>query len=254
MKLKILGSLSPYPKGQENGVGYLITNNTNVENEDRALIVLDLGFGVCREFNFPDDLKNMHVILSHLHGDHIADFAAVSYASFVFNKHGVLNDRVKIYIPKGCEGEEYDFMNKIANDGFLEFIYYDENTVLNIDGIEIRFQKTLHPVPTFAARLTDGEKVISYTADSGFDEILIPFYNDSDILISDCGYLKKQKGEGVNNHQSAYEDGIIAKKANVKKLLLSHFWPETEPWECIEEAKENFEATYAARTGQEYEL
>ena len=39
-------------------------------------------------------------------------------------------------------------------------------------------------------------------------------------------------------------------KANVKKLLLTHFWPEIDKDEYVNEAKEIFENTEAAVEGK----
>lgn len=247
MELKILGSVSPYPKDGENGVSYLVKKGD-------TKILLDLGYGSSRLLHFPDDMTNMHIIISHLHGDHYADLSGVSYASFVYNNHDMFDGKINLYIPKGYSDEDYITINKIIDDGLFEVVFYDETSIINIDGINITFQKTLHPIPTYAARLEDEDgKVISYTADSGFDESLISFYEGSDLLIADAGFLKDEKGEN-NNHSSAFEDGLVAKKAGVKKLVLSHLWPENDPQLYANEAKENFENAFAARTGDEFKI
>ena len=72
-------------------------------------------------------------------------------------------------------------------------------------------------------------------------------------MIADAGFLKDEKGEN-NNHSSAFEDGLVAKKAGVKKLVLSHLWPENDPQLYANEAKENFENAFAARTGDEFKI
>lgn len=246
MELKVLGSVSPYCKGEENGVSYLVTSN-----KSNAKIVLDLGYGSSRMFNFPCDLKNMHVILSHLHGDHVADLSAICYAAQVYHLHGLLDEKLTIYVPKGYEDEYYFTIKTLYDEGWFEIVYYDENDSLNIDGMNVTFQKSKHPVPAYSARITDSEKTIVYTGDCGYDEELIPFYNDADILLHDSGFLRENK---VNdNHSTAFEAGVDAKKANVKKLVLTHFWPEIDSWEYVEEAKEVFENTFAARTGKSFE-
>lgn len=246
MKLKILGNLSPYCKGDDNGISYMVTSP-----KSSSKIVLDLGYGTSKMFSFPDDFKNMHVFISHLHWDHFAELSALAYASMVFNNHNLLDEKFTLYIPKGYGDEMYYFIKDIFEDGFFELVYYDENDTFEIDGMKVSFQRTLHSVPCFAARITDGEKTICYTGDSGYSEDLIPFYSDTDILLHDSGFLRENKVHSY--HSTAYEAGLVAKAANAKKLIVTHFWPEIEPWEYVEEAKETFENVEAARTGHEFE-
>ena len=60
MKLRVLGSVSPYAKGKNNCPGYLI-------DEKETKILLDCGSGITRELNLPKDLENLTIIISHLH-------------------------------------------------------------------------------------------------------------------------------------------------------------------------------------------
>ena len=54
MKLKVLGSVSPYIKGNDNCPGYLIEN-------ENAKVLLDCGSGITREMKLPDDLENLTI-------------------------------------------------------------------------------------------------------------------------------------------------------------------------------------------------
>jgi ribonuclease BN (tRNA processing enzyme) len=47
----------------------------------------------------------------------------------------------------------------------------------------------------------------------------------------------------------AHEAALIAKSACVKKLALTHFWPEIDKSEYVKEAKSIFENTIAAEEG-----
>ena len=78
MELKVLGSVSPYCKLNRNCPGYLIT-------EKDTKILLDCGNG-CLSLIDIKDLKNMTVIISHLHPDHYGDLPTLAYMSYVANK------------------------------------------------------------------------------------------------------------------------------------------------------------------------
>ena len=55
-----LGTISPYTKGNMNCPGFLVEYNNKK-------ILLDCGNGITRLLNFPEDLKDLSVIITHYH-------------------------------------------------------------------------------------------------------------------------------------------------------------------------------------------
>lgn len=241
MKLKILGSVSPYCNKTSNCPGYLITNN----NEK---ILLDCGNGITREMSFPNDLENLTVIISHLHRDHYGDLLTLSYASFVYNRLGMLKDKVKVYLPKDNQIDS-DYLSRMK-ESFMEFVFYDAKTVIEKDDLKITFQNNPHPVTTYSTSLTSSNKKIVYSADTGYqNNTLEDFAKDADLFICETTFLKDQKGK-EDNHLTTIEAGTIAKKAGVKKLLITHFWPEIPKVKYQLETKEIFTNTIIAEEGK----
>ncbi|MBU0569254.1 hypothetical protein KKB40_00540 [Patescibacteria group bacterium] len=60
---------------------------------------------------------------------------------------------------------------------------------------------------------------------------------DSDIFVCDASY---SKGKGAVAHMDTYDIGTIAQKNNVKKVVLSHFYPQTDNIDLAKEVKEKF--------------
>lgn len=122
--------------------------------------------------------------------------------------------------------------------------------------INVKFCKTEHPVETYAIRVTSGERSIVYTSDTSFSskDKLVQFSQDSDLLICESSLLTSYKFPKINSHLTAKQAGIIAKEANVKGLMLTHFWPEESPEKFVEEAKEIFPKVVAANEGQIIDL
>lgn len=246
MKLKILGSVSPYPNLNCNCIGYLI-----YDNDDK--ILLDCGNGITRLMKFPNELENLTIIISHLHKDHYGDLGAIAYASFVYHNLGLLKNKVKVYIPNDKDLQDYNYLMNYGNENYMDFYVYDENSNIDIDDINISFYKTMHPIKTYAINVIKKSNKISYSADTGYDENLIPFFKNADLLICESSFLKHQKNGNVN-HLSAYEAALLAKKSSIKKLILSHFWPEIQKTEYLKEAKEAFENVEVAIENKEYVL
>lgn len=245
MRIKVLGSVSPYPIQKCNGVGYLLSDG--LDN-----LLLDCGTGVVREMNFPQDLENLTVVISHLHKDHYADLSAIAYASYVYHNLGLLDEKITVYLPKDEAIEDYHYLMNYGSENFINFVPYEEDAELQIGDFTATFCQTLHPVKTYAMSVINGGRKVSYSADMGFEERMAEFFNNSDCLICESSYLKDQKSGNV--HLSAEEAGKLARMSNTKKLILTHFWPELDKNKYIDEAKMVFDNTEAAVEGSVYEL
>ena len=66
MRIKVLGTQSPYNTLGHNCPGFLIL-------DDDAKVMLDCGSGSHSILNFPKDLEGLSIIISHLHRDHYND-------------------------------------------------------------------------------------------------------------------------------------------------------------------------------------
>lgn len=240
MKLKVLGSVSPYVKGKNNCPGYLI-------EAGNKKVLLDCGNGITRELNLPDDLNNLTIIISHLHRDHYGDLLTLGYATYVYQKLGQLKEKVKVYLPNEDSIDKTYLEN--MSEHFFEFITYDEKTTIE-DNLKISFRKNPHPVLTFSIKLEDNKNTIVYSSDTGYKKnTLEEFAKDADLLICETTFLKNQKGNS-DNHLTTYEAGLISKKAKVKRLMITHTWPEINKKLYLKETKKIFKKTITAEEGK----
>lgn len=241
MKLKVLGSVSPYVKGKNNCPGYMI-------EKEETKIILDCGSGITREINLPDDLKKLTIIISHLHRDHYADLLTLGYATYVYNKLGLLNEKIKVYFPNDYSADK-TYLESM-DEHFFEFITYDELDKLNIGNLEITFRQNPHPVKTFAIKVKDKSHTLVYSSDTGYENnTLEEFAKDADLLVCETTFLKTQKGR-IDNHLSTIEAGKIAQTAKVKKLMITHTWPEINKKVYLKETKEVFKNVIPAKEGK----
>ena len=259
-----LGTVSPMCYKDKNCPGYL------VEYEDKK-ILLDCGNGVSRLFDMEKDLKDTIIIISHLHKDHYSDLSCFAYDSYILKKLGYLDKKVKVYIPSGdfIEAEkyynnnnywgtkkekqnlpDYDYLMNFGNENYLEFIPYSDKDIINHGSMKISFKKNPHQLVTYSTKVHAGNFTIVYSADTGYkNNSLTKFSKDADLLICESTFLKGQI-KLKDNHLYAHEAGMIARDANVKKLLLAHFYPTIDKQLYLNEAKEVFENTEAAIEGK----
>ena len=269
MEIKILGTVSPYCKDNKNCPGYLVTSGENK-------LLIDCGNGISRNLNLPGDLENMTIIISHLHKDHYGELLSLGYATYVFHNLGYLPEKIKVYIPeadyqrvtesyKDTDGwsasrlidkpiSDYTFLQEFGQEHFFEFITYKERDTLTIGNMQLDFRKNPHQINTFSIRVREKDDTFVYSSDTGFiGNVLEGFAKNADILLCESTFLKGQTRIG-NNHLYAYEAAKIAKSAEVNKLVLTHFFPEIDKSEYVQEAVKIFENTEAAEEGKVLKL
>ena len=100
-----------------------------------------------------------------------------------------------------------------------------------------------------------GRKIV-YTGDCRPSETTIEAALNADLLIHESTYMESQKEEALERmHSTALEAAEIAKKAKVKKLILTHFSPRyNDLTELLAEAKKTFENTELAHDGLKIEI
>ena len=264
-----LGTVSTYCYENKNCPGFLVEYNNNK-------ILLDCGNGISKNLDLPNDFDNLTIIISHLHPDHYGELLSLAQTSLVFSRLGYINKKIKVYIPEGdkvkvtehytdndgwgaCRTIEknlidFDYLLNLEKESFLEFIPYKEKDKLYFDDLEVCFSRNPHPLTTYSTKLETDKLKLVYSSDTGYKgNILEKFAKDANLLICESTFLKGQIRNG-DNHLFAHEAAIIAKNANVEKLLLTHFWPTIDKQKYVDEAKEIFENTEAAQENKKLVL
>lgn len=96
----------------------------------------------------------------------------------------------------------------------------------------------------------------AYCTDTAYTEKIIPIIQDVDLLFHEATFSKNLKDQAKQTmHSTSEQAAEIAKKAEIKKLILGHFsarYKDVSP--IINEAKEIFPNTYAAEDGEKYSI
>ena len=250
MNIKILGTLSPYPKDDKNCVGYLINN-------DKANILLDCGNGSSRLLSFPQDLNNLVIVITHFHPDHYADIFGIINAYNIYKKFNLVKNDLIILIPYDNRDESsldyYSYMQlrSYQNNNIHIFEVNDGERFLYKD-LTINFKRTYHDVSCNAVKIVSKDKTsVGYTSDTGNKPIdeLSEFFKNVDLLICESTFLESDNTLS-EYHLHALESGLLAKKSNCKQLMLTHFWPEHNPEEYVDESKGVFDNVVASKEGK----
>lgn len=202
-----LGTVSTYCHNGKNCPGFLVQYGENK-------ILLDCGNGICSYLNLPDDLNNLSIIISHLHSDHYGELLSIAQTSYVFNKLGYLNKKIKVYIPKGDKIKvkedyqdedgwgtyriveknliDFDYLMNLQEESYLEFIPYEERDILSFSDLEVSFSKNPHPIITYSTKLKTDNISLVYSSDTGYvGNTLETFAKDANLLICESTFFKR---------------------------------------------------------------
>lgn len=102
----------------------------------------------------------------------------------------------------------------------------------------------------------DKGKKYAFCADTRYEEAIIPYIKGSDMIYHESTYLDNVRDKAFERfHCTTKQAAEIARKAQVKKLLLGHFSSKYNSLEQFEqEAKEIFPNTELAIEGNTYEI
>ena len=244
-----LGTVSPYCSNDKNCSGFLIKyNNKNY--------LLDCGNGITRNMKMNEDLKNLKVFISHLHVDHYGDVLCLAQSALVYNRLGLIDEKLDIYIPgddylnsKKKHIEDYYFLHSLEKEYPINIIDY-EYLHVDDDNLKVSSIYVPHQVKAHAFRIDTEIGSVVYSGDTGSKNNLREFAKNCDLFICESTFLKDEMRR-CDSHLFTTDAALIAK---VKKLMLTHFWPETDKNKYVDEAKEIFENTIFAEEGKKYIL
>jgi ribonuclease BN (tRNA processing enzyme) len=232
MKLTVLGSGTGWLRLDRNAPGYLL------EEEDFCML-LDCGPGVFKQIlKLGKKLEEISAIfISHFHPDHVADIIPFFFAI----RYSMGYKRV---LPVYLYTSEYFFqffeaLKKAFNEwieppqGLIKIngLPKVKNYSFSIGPFKAWSMPVKHNPESLAIRLEYKGKSFVYSGDTGYCEELIELSKNADLLLVECS---NSEILAVEHHLSPQDIAVIAERAKVKRVLLSHFYPHSEK-EGIEE-------------------
>lgn len=237
MKLTILGSGTVVPSGSRNSAGYF------VELPD-ARVMMDCGAGTMHalaEYAAPWE-QMTHLFVSHFHVDHIGEMASLFFAF----RYGMKSDRTEPFTiigPRGLDrvmdGLKMAFGSKLFEAKFpigVRMAAPGDRIVLGSDST-LSVAKTPHTEESLAVRIESAGRALCYTGDTDYSEELAAFFSKADLLISECSF--REHREGVR-HLSVRQAAQLAARADVAKLIVTHFYFDVDEAELKSELEREY--------------
>ncbi|MFM9107867.1 MAG: MBL fold metallo-hydrolase [Chloroflexota bacterium] len=224
MRLTVLGGSAAGGNPGQPCSGYLAESG-------ETRIALDLGTATLQQLREHTDAALLDgIVISHMHLDHVLDLLAMRY--FLAYSPGASGRRAPLWLPPGGLA----FLDRLAlaleDDGegdpyfaVFDAREYDPARQLTAGVLTISFAPTVHYVPTWAMRVSDGVSSLTYTADTGPAANLEGFAAGTDLLIAEgsCDEPGDEPRE-TRGHLMPEEAGELAARSSAKALLLTHLW------------------------------
>lgn len=234
MKLTVLGSGSTIPHPMRSSSAYWL------ETEGGSILLDCSATAPHRMAEEGLDWQELDAIwISHFHMDHCGGLGPFLAGT----KHAEsMQTRTKPLEIFGAEGL-YDLVAKFSdvhNYRLLEqpfpiqIIEIEAGQYFEIlPGVEAEAFKTPHTDQSHAIRL-NGSNSLVYSADTGFFEPLADFAKNTDLFILECTFLRDKP---VEKHLELAEAMYLIEKAEPKRAMLTHFYPEWNDVDFVEEVE-----------------
>lgn len=249
MEVIVLGSAAAAVPGPGNaGSGYLVRHG------DDALLV-DCGNGVLGNLSRHADFEEVdHLLLSHLHYDHVLDIFPLTLRFRYFER------TLPIHAPDGCQGTFETFFGLFSGEPEKYLDLHDHEAWTDREPVEVEdFTVTPvpveHNVPAYALRIERDGAAVTYSADTRPCDALVEAAEGADLFLCEAtlpGGVTWDDAE--ENHMGAADAARTAAKADVDHLALTHMLYNQDPEDSLEQAREHFDDVGVAHPNTVYKV
>ena len=230
MNLLILGSGTIVQQDTaDNCSGYLLNRS----------LLFDSGPGIWKALNQNRILLEQvnDIFLTHFHVDHTSDLGPILLNRMLLPH--VQKIPLNIIGPSGLT-EWFSNLKKIlgrwADDLFINLYEIGADPYHAGDHI-ITSKNTGHTDKSICYRVEKNEESFFYSGDSGYCEEVISLAKNCQLAVIEASNMDKTH---INEHLTPSLAGKIAARAGVKKLLLTHMYPEVLTGDPLKEASSYF--------------
>ncbi len=242
MKLTILGRGTAFPRTDAGSAGYLL-------DLDGKKMLFDTGLGTLHKLaKRGTDVREVHhIFYSHLHNDHTCELPPLLWFFFVAQKQRPDEQTNKeisltLYGPEGLKDYVDLIWHRVLGREepceFIKDVIELKSGTFNIDNMKIMTEPVVHMSPAIAFRVEHKDKSFVYSGDLERCEGIEKLAKGADLLLLECAFPKDQE---IAKHMNTTQCGKLAKESKVKKLVLTHMYPQALTIDVAAEAAEQFD-------------
>jgi len=184
------------------------------------------------------------VFYSHLHPDHTSELVPFLFAT-KYPDQNLRKTALTIIAGNGFSNFFRGLKNVYGKwihleTGLMDLIELNINSrdLIRFDNFTVHSIPVAHNEESLAFRIEDNQgRSVIYSGDTDFSENLIDLSKEADLLICESSMPDNMK---IPGHLTPSLAGEIAARSNVKKLLLTHFYPECDNVDIIKECRRTY--------------
>ncbi len=236
IKVIILGSGTCVPSLQRSSCSVYIES-------DSIKLLADVGAGTIRRLLEAGVSINdiTHIFISHFHPDHTGELVSFLFSSKYPQFKRDKNNPLTILAGKGFKQffsglrDVYGSWIELAPD-YFDIIEFDTE---NKDSYSLNTARMItrpvnHNAESIALRFEAHGKAVVYSGDTDYCNNLIAIAREADLFICESALPDSQK---VDNHLSPSTAGKAGTAAHVRKMVLTHFYPECDKTDIAKECR-----------------
>jgi ribonuclease BN (tRNA processing enzyme) len=190
----------------------------------KTKMLVDCGLGALHQLERAgESYKDIDIVfLTHVHNDHICELSSLIWTL----KYTPGFKRKKDLLIIGAAGfKKYysDVIEKMSGKpNTFKIIIKEINKRMVFDDFVVESTPVIHSRYSVAFKFIHDNKSLVVSGDTDFDRRLIALSRNADLLLLECSFPNKQK---CIFHMTPNGCGKIARKANVRKMVINHLYP-----------------------------
>jgi ribonuclease BN (tRNA processing enzyme) len=236
VKLKVVGCSPAWPNPGGAQSGYLI--------EGPGRLLMDCGPGVLARLREDEEWPDVDaIVITHWHLDHWGDLVPWVWGTMA--GPGRREQQPELWLPPEGAARLADFGSRLGWEDMFTTVFeqreYSDEQPFEAAGLEVTaFELPHYTLQTFGLRVSNGDKTIAYSGDTGPSDRLADLARDVDLFVCEATLERPEFDGAIRGHLSADEAIAAFEESGAHRLLITHR-PRELVLEGVEQAYDGLE-------------